>query len=322
MRRRALISVALLALATTGVQFSAATFSAGSANPANALTANSDWLVPTVAASTVAKTAGGVVGTIKQGGAYYAYANVTDSGSPASGVTSVKANLSSITASQTAATLTAGTYSVGGVAYNYRSAAITAKNPLAAGGVPYTVTPTDAAANSSIQTGFSVLVDNTAPAGADVQTTNVAGGTAGKAELGDTLTLTTTEPIDPNSVLAAWSGAATNVVVRITNGGTGNDLLTVRNAANAVQLPLGSINLGRIDYVTTTVNFGATAVASQMSQAGNTITLTLGTPSAAATTAAAASALAWTPAAGATDAAGNATLLSVAAEAGAADLDF
>ena len=121
---------------------------------------------------------------------------------------------------------------------------------------------------------FSVLVDNTAPAGADVQTTNVAGGTAGKAELGDTLTLTTTKPIDPNSVLAAWSGATTNVVVRITNGATGNDLLTIRNAANAVQLPLGSIDLGRLDYVTTTVNFGATAVASQMSQAGNTITLT------------------------------------------------
>ncbi|HYI98491.1 MAG TPA: hypothetical protein VEX36_02265 [Thermoleophilaceae bacterium] len=322
MRRLVPISLTLLALATTGVQFTAATFSNGSANPANALAASSDWFAPTVAASVVAKTAGGVAGTIKQGGAYYAYAQVTDSGGPASGIASVKANLSSITASQTAATLTAGSYSVGGTTYNYRSASITAKNPLAAGSVPYTVTPTDVAANTVIQTGFSVVVDNTAPTATDVQTTNAAGGIAGRPEAGDTLTLTFSKPIDPNSVLGAWSGADTSVVVRITNGGTGNDVLTIRNAANAAQLPLGSIALGRIDYVTTTVNFGATATASQMRQVGNTIVLTLGTPSAAGTTAAAAAPIVWTPAAGATDAAGNATSTAAVTETGAADLDF
>ena len=322
MRRLVLISLALLALATTGVQFSSATFSTGSANPANAITANSDWTAPTVSASVVAKTAGGVAGTIKQGGAYYAYAQVTDGGGPPSGLASVKANLSSITASQTAATLTAGSYTVGGATYNYRSASLTAKNPLAAGAVPYTVTPTDAAGNTVIQAGFSVVVDNTAPAATDVQTANATGGIAGRPEAGDALTLTFSKPIDPNSVLAAWSGAATNVVVRITNGGTGTDVLTVRNAANAAQLPLGSINLGRTDYVTTTVNFGATATASQMRQAGNAIVLTLGTASAAGTTAAAAAPMVWTPAAGATDAAGNATPATAVTETGAADLDF
>jgi hypothetical protein len=322
MRRLALISLALLALAATGVQFSSGAFSTGSANPANALAANSDWIPPTVNASVVAKTAGGVAGTIRQGGAYYAYAQVTDGGSPASGLASVKANLGSITAGQTAATLTVGSYTVGGAAYNYRSASITAKNPLAAGSVAYTVTATDVAANSVTQAGFSVVVDNTAPAATDVQTANAPGGIAGRPELGDTLTLGFSKPIDPNSVLAAWSGAATNVVVRITNGTTGNDVLTIRNAANAAQLPLGSIDLGRTDYVTATVNFGATATASQMRQAGNAIVLTLGTPSAAGTTAAAAAPIVWTPAASATDSAGNATLATAATETGAADLDF
>ena len=92
------------------------------------------------------------------------------------------------------------------------------------------------------------------------------------------VTLTFSEIIDPQSVLAGWTGAAQNVVVRITNN-AGGDLLTVRNAANTAQLPLGSVNLIGTAYVTANRDFGATGTASTMVQSGTTITITLGTPS-------------------------------------------
>ena len=69
---------------------------------------------------------GGVGGFIKKGGTYYVYANVTDTGNPASGVSTVNANVSAITSGSTAATLTAGTFTVDGVSYNRRSASLTA----------------------------------------------------------------------------------------------------------------------------------------------------------------------------------------------------
>ena len=43
-------------------------------------------------------------------------------------------------------------------------------------------------------------------------------------------------------MLAGWTGHRTNVVVRIANKG-GGDRLTIRNAANTAQLPLGTVNL-------------------------------------------------------------------------------
>ena len=75
------------------------------------------------------------------------------------------------------------------------------------------------------------------------------------------MTLTFSEVIDPESVLAGWTGAATNVVVRITNAG-GGDVVTIRNAANTAQLPLGSVDLTGTQYVTADRDFGATGTAS------------------------------------------------------------
>ena len=81
------------------------------------------------------------------------------------------------------------------------------------------------------------VVDNTAPTAVDVQTTNAAGGTAGKPEAGDVLTYMFSEPMKPASILAGWTGAATAVVVRFTNGNP--DVITVFDATNATQLALG-----------------------------------------------------------------------------------
>lgn len=156
-----------------------------------------------------------------------------------------------------------------------------------------------------------------------MQTTNATGGTAGKPELGDQVVLTYSEPMDPDTILAGWNAAATNVVVRITDGGSSNDVLTVRDAANSAQLPLGSIDLKRKDYVSATRDFGASGTASQMTQSSGTITITLGTPDGPTTTAAATTGpMTWTPSATATDRAGNACSPTPQNESGAPDIDF
>src|SRR5581483_10774249 len=115
---------------------------------------------------------------------------------------------------------------------------------------------------------------------------------------------------------------ATSVVVRVNNGGLGNDTVTVFNSANTTQLPLGSVNLARIDYTTANITFGATGTASTMTQSRNSITVKLGTQSAAGTTALGTGTMIWTPSATATDRAGNAESTANVTETGAADKDF
>jgi hypothetical protein len=182
---------------------------------------------------------------------------------------------------------------------------------------------TDSAGNVTTATS-TFTRDTTAPTGTDVQTANKAGGTAGKAEQGDTITYTFSEAIGPGSILSGWNGSSTPVWVRITDGGVGNDTVTVRDSGNANQLPLGSVNLGRIDYVTATSDFGGSGVnAGAMVMSGNTITITLGkAPLTGVFTAVSTGAMVWTPSASATDLAGNACSTTNATETGTSDTDF
>jgi len=320
---RKLIAASLLALlaltsllAGGGVWGAFTTKAASSAS--NTITAATDFRAPSSSATTIAKTAGGLGGLIKKGGTYYVYANVADSGNPASGIASVTANVSTITSGQTAAALTAGTYTADGVSYNYRSASLTAGSTLVAGSLAYSLTLKDTAGNSRTEN-LTVSVDNTAPTGADIQTTN-GGAIAGRADAGDKVTFTFSEEIDPSTVLAGWTGASTAVVVRLNNAT--NDTVTIFNATNATQLPLGTVSLGRSDYTTANLTFGATGTASTMVRSGNQIIITLGTQSAAATTAAATGTMSWTPSATVTDGAGNAMSTTAATESGTADKDF
>jgi hypothetical protein len=138
----------------------------------NKITAATDFLAPTVTETIIAKTTGGIAGTIRKGGTYYVFANATDTGNPASGVSTIKANVNSITSGTTAAALSAGTFTVEGKTYTRRSASLTAGSTLAAGFVEYALTVTDANANARTQEGFTVNVDNTAPTGSDVQIVN------------------------------------------------------------------------------------------------------------------------------------------------------
>lgn len=320
-RRRFALALfaALLGVATmAGVVW--ALYTSSAASNGNELVAAADWAAPSASVSVIGKSQGGVPGYIRQGGTYMVYANVSDSGAPASGVAGVTANASAITSGQTAAALSAGSFSIGGVAYGYRSGTLTAGASLAAGTYSYSLTGKDLANNSRTQSGYTVIVDNTAPTATDIQTTNKTGGTAGRPELGDTVVFTFGEPIDPTSILANWDGQATSAVVRITNA-TG-DPLTVFNAANTTQLPLGSVNLGRNDYVTANATFGASGTASTMVLSGNAITITLGTASAGPNTASTTGSMAWTPSASAYDRAGNAAATTARTETGTADREF
>ena len=312
--RLALIASLVVALAGawTGATFSAFTSTQGSSG--NIVTAAPDWKGPAVT--------GGVgdgarpLGVIREGTNVYVYANVTDSGNPASGVASVTSSVTVAGYGTISLPLAAGSWTVRGQTYNYRSAAQAIPLPFPEQTLSVDITATDNAGNTT-NTPLTVVVDNTAPTATNIQTAN--GSTiAGRAQQNDTVTYTFSETMDPDSFLAGWSGAAQNVTVRLVNGGAGNDSLQIWNAANTAQLPFGSVNLGRTDYTGGNVNF----TGSSMLRTGSAITVTLGTPSGATTTAGGSGTMQWTPTTAPDDLAGNALSGVPRTETGTADREF
>ena len=276
-----------------------------------------DATPPAISAAVIAKAQGGTPGYLTQGGTYYVYADVIDP-DPASGLAGVTVDVSSVSAGQTAVAMTAGSYSVGGTTYGYRSAALTASTPLAAGAATFSVSATDTDGNTRSRDGFTVTVDDTSPSAVDVQATNVGGGTAGRVEAGDRLTFTFSEPVEPDPILGGWTGAATTVTVRLSNGPGGGERIQIWDAVNASQLPLGTVTLGRKDYVNGSVTIGS----STMVMNGSAITITFGAPSGNVRQAAGAGTMTWTPTTALYDWAANACLATAAIESGAADIDF
>lgn len=318
MRRRAVVGLALaVAVVVTSAAYAA--YAGTTTNPTSSITAAPDWTAPTSSASTIARSAGctpTTPGYIKQGGTYYVYAAVTDTGNPASGVSTVTANESTVTTGQTAVALAAGSFSVGGTSYTQRTAAQTANAVLAAGSKTYSLTMADAAGNSGTQSGYSVTVDNTAPAASDFQPANKTGGTVGQAEAGDTATFTFSEPPEPCSILTSWDGTSATVTARITNSGP-NDVLSIWDSTNTTQLNLGSVNLN-CNCVQSTSTFTST-----MALAGNVLTVTLGALSSGTVRTDAGNAVAaWTPSTAAYDRAQNAMAATAVNETGTNDPNF
>jgi hypothetical protein len=301
-------------------------------NASGSVTAAPDWTGPTATASVIAKQTGYLAGAIKQGGTYFVYANVTDSGNPASGVSTVRADVNNVTVGQTNVTMTAGSYSINGVSYAYRSAALTAAAVLSAGSKTYTMNSTDVLGYPGSQN-FSVTVDNTAPSASDIQTTNHAGGVSGKAEIGDTIIFTFSEQIDPQSILAGWTGASTNVVVYLEDGGCtlilcGADWIDIYNGGSQLNT-IGWIDLNDAGYTGGSLLgsapptiFGATGTASTMVQSGATITITLGTRSGSNADTGTSTTMAWDSATSPYDAAGNANTGTTRNETGGGDREF
>ena len=119
---------------------------------------------PTVSAGVIVASATSGVGYVRQGGTYVVYASATDGGSPASGIATVTADVSTLNAGVTALALPACTSSctVGGTTYGFKSAVTTAGSPVAQGAFSFPVTATDKAGGTGA---FSVsgTVDDTAP---------------------------------------------------------------------------------------------------------------------------------------------------------------
>ncbi|HVU62072.1 MAG TPA: hypothetical protein VHA79_07295 [Mycobacteriales bacterium] len=315
--------MAVVVVAVEGGVAVAVGWTAASSNPTNVFRAATDWTPPTVSGATVSPTSAGApigsAGFLRQGSAYRVYASILDLNS---GVATVTANLVNESGSGSGAvSLSAGSYPVGGVTYNFASAQQTALLVLAEGPKQYTVATTDNAGNATSAT-FNVTVDNTPPTGSDIQTANAAAGTNGRPETGDKVIYTFSEPVAPTSILAGWDGTSTNVVFRFLNGNP-TDSFVVYNATNTAQLPLGLVSTGK-KYVTGTINFGVTGAPSTMVMSGSTITVTLGTPdnANAASSANGGVNMTWTPSAAVTDRAANTLLPTAVLETGSGDVDF
>ena len=155
--RTVAISLAVTLGSAVGTAWAA--FSATTSNGPNSFSsASPDTTPPTISRAVVAKTSGGTAGTIRQGGDYDVYAQVTD----ASGVATVTADTSSFDTGVTAASLssTGGPWTVGGLSYNYRSAVLTANTPLVAGSTySYSVTATDTIGNATSPTSFTATIE-------------------------------------------------------------------------------------------------------------------------------------------------------------------
>jgi hypothetical protein len=311
-RRRALLAGLLLALAAGAVGVTHAAFTRTTENPANVVTARPDWTPPTTSGAVVQKSEGGETGYLRTLGSFRAYAQVTDGGNPPSGTATVEAEEPN---SGFSLTMAPGAFTVDGVAYNWASAVTQVPLLTFAGSYPWDVVMTDNLGQSNRQTPFVAVVDNTRPTATDVQTTNgPPGAPAGRANAGDSATLTFNEPIDRISIVGGWTTGSATVTARILNGTGGtNDRLTV-DGSN-----FGTVNLGRNDYVSAEATFTGSTLVRNTNQIVLTLgTLAGGTP----TTAGGNGAMTYTPDADAFDRAGNRVNATAPGESGGNDRDF
>lgn len=310
----ALLSVAAIAMAASSIGVTQGSFASQTNEAANLITAMPDFRGPTVSSVAIGKNPVGAIGFIRSSANYRVYANVTDLGTPPSGTATVLANVSSVTTGEVALALTAGSFTVGGQTFNYRSATRTSNAGLPAGPLAFTVTATDVATNFTTANG-SVTIDNTAPAATNI---SASGGIAGRPEVGDVLTLTTNDTLDTFLLLANWTGAATTVEVRFRNNAA-NDRLEIWDVGQNNRVPFGTISLGRTDFTTSNLWFQG----STMTQAGSVITVVLGGPiTGTVTTVGGTGTMVWTPAAAADDRAGNAMSTAALNEPAPLDRDF
>lgn len=198
------------------------------------------------------------------------------------------------------------------------------------------LTDTKGATTTSAPVG-PVLIDNSPTRGHDVQATN--GGTAGRVDAGDAISLTYNRRMNLGTIAAGWDGSPRAVTLRLRDGallglGGSDDTLDVlvagSNLNNPTLVHLGSVNL-RTDQVKprTTVSFAGTIVRTETTVNGlpvSVITITVGaqlsgTPQQLRTSSASPT-MAWSPSATARDEDGIATSPSPVNELGPQDRDL
>jgi Bacterial Ig-like domain len=300
-RRAALAALACALAAIACVEGSTATFTASATNAASFATA-ADWVAPVVTLaipadgaltndatpdlSGAAGNAGGDSSTVT----VRIHAGSSATGSPVQTLTPTRSGASWST---TPAALTSGTYTA-------------------------QASQSDAGANTGSSAPHTFTVDTIAPTATDVAAAN-GGANAGKAEAGDVITFTFSEPIDPATVLAGWNGTSTAVQVKITAGVLAPDPFTVLDSGGATGVHLGTVQTNG-DYVTTTATFDATMVRSA-DQASVVVTLGAKQSGIMAVLAAGAQDMTWTVDGAVKDLAGNA-VTTVSVTESASDADF
>lgn len=173
-------------------------------------------------------------------------------------------------------------------------------------------------------------VDNTVVRGIDVQSAGRTGGTRGRFEAGDTLTLTWSEVLRPSTLVPGWDGTGTAALsVRLRDGNLIGGSSATDDTVQLLTAGGAATGLGTVDLNAQFVRSGRTVVfagtASLSTATGRTVvTVTLGTLTSGASSlrTAATAAMAWTPASAATDLAGNPVSTASVTESGASDLDF
>jgi hypothetical protein len=294
-----------------------AAFAATTTDGPNRFIAAADWEPPHVTRTVIAKTVGYLAGSIRQGGQFFVYAQIDDGGNPPAGVGTVTADVSSISTGGGAVPMVSGAFSAQGMPYNYRSATRTGINPMANGTRTYSFTMSDVAVpvHSQTQSGFPVVIDNTAPAPVNFTSTNRPGGVVGRPEQGDSITYTWSTPIDPESLIPGWDGGSpTTVTVRITNNGN-NDRVRIRGAA-------GNLNFGTAQLQQNYVPGRRDFTGSSITMLGNSVTIVLGAPDGTVNTVTIATPTTWQASNGAYDVAGNACTTGTITGSGSPRIDF
>jgi hypothetical protein len=97
-----------------------------------------------------------VPGSVTAGNSVYVYANASDTGNPASGMSTVSADLSSVASGQTGVSLSSGSYSYNGTSYGYRSGSVTLDSGVTAGTYNYSLKLKDSAGNSRTESGYTL----------------------------------------------------------------------------------------------------------------------------------------------------------------------
>lgn len=106
------------------------------------------------------------------------------------------------------------------------------------------------------------------------------------------------------------------------NDASSSDTVTIFNAANSAQLPLGVVTLKQ--YTDGNVTFGATGTPSTMTRNGASITIVLGTASGTVVTQKFSGQMTWAPSTSPrpTDPAGNLSATTQVSESGTSDVEF
>ena len=167
----------------------------------------------------------------------------------------------------------------------------------------------DAYGNSGQSPAVSFTVDATPPSPTTLAIAN--GGTLGRVDKSDTVTITFSETINPASLCSGWNGASRgSVTVTINNNDAatgGNDSLTVTDASCTGGFNFGKVNLGSANWVTATTSFsgnGGNASTAAMSAGNTVLTIRLGGGTSG-TAGVAATTMIYTPAAAIADMVGN-----------------